>query len=172
MSRFTVWNFLSHVIEKHRGRTLLCLRKFLVGKDNGWERGVTFFRRKIFVSRRRKTTWANHSVFRNCSGLEFFLCIRGNTILSIFFVSQYQKFGGGTVVSQKCSGIKRFLDNQGITVLSNFLVSHRQKSSWLNRSVFWRHSGIKIFWIMRYHYLVELLCLMEPNYCGEPFNDS
>ena len=32
VSRFSVGKFLSHVTEKHLGRTLLCLRKFLVPK--------------------------------------------------------------------------------------------------------------------------------------------
>ena len=49
---------------------------------------------------------------------------------------------------QKCSGIKIFLDNRGITIFSNFFVSHRQKSSWANRYVFQKYSGINTFCII------------------------
>ena len=47
--------FLSHSAEKVRGVTLQCFRKPLMGK-NLWRRdgGITFFRRKFFVSQCRK----------------------------------------------------------------------------------------------------------------------
>ena len=49
--------------------------------------GFTFFRRNFFASHRRKTSWVNLSAFQKCSGVKIFLCSRGVTILSIFFVS-------------------------------------------------------------------------------------
>ena len=55
------------------------------------EGGFTFLRRNVFALHRRKTSWVNLSVFQKCSGIKIFLCSRGVTILSIFFVSQYRK---------------------------------------------------------------------------------
>ena len=42
-------------------------------KIYGCEGGVTSFRRKLFVPNRRKTTWANPSVFQKGSGIKFFV---------------------------------------------------------------------------------------------------
>ena len=173
MSRFCVENFLFLSTEKFLNGTLLRFRELLVWKKIRDKKvGVSLYRRKIFVPNRKKTSWANRSVFQKYSVIKFFWIIVVSRFCWSILSHSTETFRRVTLVFQNCSGIKRFLDNQGITILSNFLVSHRQKSSWPNRSVFWRHSGIKIFWIMRYHDFVELFCLTVPNYCGVPINDS
>ena len=69
------------------------IQKFLVWKKHMDKKGgVTFFRRKLFVPNRQKTSWVNPSVFQKRSGIKNFLDNSGITILSIFFVSQYREF--------------------------------------------------------------------------------
>ena len=59
--------------------------------------GVSFYRRNFFVSRRRKASWANPSVFENVSSREKIMDKKGESrysvgiFLLIFFVSQYRK---------------------------------------------------------------------------------
>ena len=50
MSRFTVGNFLGHVAENYRGRTLLCLRMSQVGKKIMDKKGVSRFSVGNFLS--------------------------------------------------------------------------------------------------------------------------
>ena len=89
VSRFSVGKFLCHVSEKHLGRNLLCLRKFLVPKIFSVV-GVSRFCRS-FLSHstenfRRGPCVSEMFWYQN------FLDNRSITILLIFFVSQYRKF--------------------------------------------------------------------------------
>ena len=66
VSRFSVEEFSvsQDRNEKLCKGTLLFSRKFLVSKKYyGWEGGITFFRRKYFVSQCRKISWGNLLMF-------------------------------------------------------------------------------------------------------------
>ena len=60
---------------------------------------------------------------------------------------------------------QKFLDNRGITISSTYFVSHRQKSSWANRSVFQKYSGIRLFWIIG----VSRFCRLFLSHNAEKF---
>ena len=65
-SRLFVQNFLSHSTEKLRWGTLRCIRKLRVSKNFMHQRGggITFLRRKFFVTQYRKLSLGNTSVFQ------------------------------------------------------------------------------------------------------------
>ena len=71
MSRFCVEIFLFLSTEKFLNGTLLCFRELLVWKKFRDKKvGVSLYRRKLFVSRRRKSSWADPSLFENVSSRE------------------------------------------------------------------------------------------------------
>ena len=67
-SRFCRKFFYLTVPKKLRQGTILCSRKFLVGKNILWIRrgggGITIFRRKVLLSQCRKTSWASLECFK------------------------------------------------------------------------------------------------------------
>ena len=114
----------SLTIPKKFGGTLLWFKNFLVWKKNMDKKGgVTFFRRKLFVPNRQKTSWANPSVFQKRSGIKNFLDNSGITILSIFLSHSTENFHMRTLVFQNFSGIENFLDNE-LSRFCWFLLSH------------------------------------------------
>ena len=84
-------NFSLRVPKNFMGERFCVWENFQYGKKLWRRRGVTFFRRELFVQNRRRTSWANPPVFQNCSGITNFLDNRGNRILSNFFVPHRQK---------------------------------------------------------------------------------
>ena len=109
---FTVWSkiFLSHRTKKTSQGTILCFRKFLVGKKFSWTRGgregeggITIFRPKVFVSLYQNISFENTLVFQKNSFIEIFHAQegRGITGLSKIFVSHYrnEKLCKGTLLS-------------------------------------------------------------------------
>ena len=61
-------------------------------EKNLWlRRWYHVFPSEVFRPNRRKTTWANNSVFQKGSGIKIFLCSKGVTLLSIFSVSRYRQ---------------------------------------------------------------------------------
>ena len=54
--------------------------------------GVTIFRRSFFVPNRRKTSWANPSVFQKCSGIKSFQIIGVSLICRLFLSRSAEKF--------------------------------------------------------------------------------
>ena len=98
ISRFCVEDFLFLTTEKFLSGTLLCFRNFLVWKKFRDKKvGVSFYRGNFFISRRRKASWANPSVFENVSSRERIMDEKGvsrysvGSFLLIFYVSQYRK---------------------------------------------------------------------------------
>ena len=79
-------------------------------KINGWEGGVTSFRRKLFVPNRRKTTWANPSVFQKGSGIKFFCVVRVSRFCWSFLSHSTEKLRRGPL----CFG--------NVLVLNNFWI--------------------------------------------------
>ena len=74
-SRFSVENFLSHSTEKFRWATLRSIRKFRISKNCRHQRGgggITFPRRKAFVTEYRKISLENTSVYQKISDNEKF----------------------------------------------------------------------------------------------------
>ena len=135
--------------------------------------GVTSFRRKLFVQNRRKTSWANPSVFQKCSGIRNFLDNRGITILSNVFVSHRQKSSWmNHSLFQKYSGINFILDNRVITILSIVFVSQCRKFCGETLSVLDKLGHPKIFCIMGEFpdFPSKIFSLAVPkNFVGEPF---
>ena len=107
--RFTVlWKFfLSHRTKKLRQGTILCFRKFLVGKNILWIRGgggITIFRRS-FCFTVPKCFIGEHFGVSEKFFYRKFSCIGGGggiTVLSKFFVSQdrNETLCKGTLVSR------------------------------------------------------------------------
>ena len=85
--------------------------------------GVTVFRRKFFVLRRRKTSWANHSVFQKCSGIKIVPDNRGITILSIFLSHIAKNHRGRTLLCFRIFCYQNCSDNSVITSLTIVFVS-------------------------------------------------
>ena len=106
--------FLSHSAEKIRGVTLQCFGKFIVWDKNLWRRdgGITFFRRKIFVSQCQKVSWGNHSMFQKNWG-----CFRKIEVskkfmhkkgISLFSGESFLSHSAEKFVFRKNFGIEKF----------------------------------------------------------------
>ena len=126
MLRFCVENFLFLRNEKIRRGTVFCFRKFLVWKKLGDRKvGVTFYRRIFFVSLRRKTSWANPSVFEEVSSMEKIMDNEGGVTSfrrELFVPNRRKTTWMNPSVFQKRSGSKFYLDNSGMTILTIFFV--------------------------------------------------
>ena len=124
LSRFCLESFLFLSNEKFLNGTLLCFRELLVWKKIRDKKvGVSFYRRKFFVSRRRKTSWANPSVFEKVSISEKIMDKKMVSRLSVGnFLSQIAKKERG----------RTFL------CFRNVLVT---KNSWTK----WYHDFVEIF---------------------------
>ena len=101
ISRFCVEDFLFLTTEKFLSGTLLCFRNFLVWKKFRDKKvGVSFYRGNFFISRRRKASWANTSVFENVSSRERIMDKKGVLRYSVGnFLSQIaEKHRGRTLL--------------------------------------------------------------------------
>ena len=107
--------------KKFRQGTILCFRKFLVGKKNLWIRrgGITIFRRKFFVSLYQNISLENTLVFQKNSFIENFHAWEGGGEASRFcrnFLShrtETKSFVKNPSVFQKISGIEKNLWTRG-----------------------------------------------------------
>ena len=128
MSRFCVENFLFLSTEKILNGTLLCFRELLVWKKIRDKKvGVSFYRRKFFVSRRRKLSWANTSLFENVSSREKIMDKRGGCHVfpsEIACPKSQKNIVGEPFCVSEIFLYQNFLDNKGITILSIVFVSH------------------------------------------------
>ena len=94
VSYFYVENFLSHNGENFRRGILYCCINFGYRKSLEKRGGsITFLRRNLFVTRYRKTFFANSSVYQKFSGIEYFYASEGYVTIFCrnFFVSQCRK---------------------------------------------------------------------------------
>ena len=72
VQRFSVDNFSLTVPKNFVGKRFCVSEISSTEKNYGEEGSVTFFRRKLFVQNRRKTSSANPSMFQKCSGIRSF----------------------------------------------------------------------------------------------------
>ena len=73
---------------------------------------------------------------------------------------------------QKFSSTEKNMDKKGVSRFSVeiFFVPNRRKTSWANRSVFQKCSGIKMFWIIGVSRLCRMFSLTVPkNFVKERF---
>ena len=125
-SRFCRKFFYLTAPKKLRQGTILCFRKFLVGKKFLWIRGwgaITFFRRKVFVSLYQNISLEKTLVFQKNFLSKIFIHRRGpSRFCRNFFVSQdrNEKLCKGTLLfSRKFLISKNFLDKRGhVTIFS------------------------------------------------------
>ena len=96
------------------------------------EGGFTFFRRNFFASHRRKTSWANPSVFQKCSGIKIFCVVGCHDFVNLFCLTLPKKFVGGpfcfvNVLLLKKFWIIRYHDFVGF-FLSHVAGNHRGRN--------------------------------------------
>ena len=109
--RFSVEISLSHSAENFRRGILLFLRNFLVSKSFMHEKGgITFFRRKFFVSQCRKLLWASLQCLRKLGVSKNFMHNRGYHKFpsKIFCLTVPKNFVGIPSIFQKIWGIEKF----------------------------------------------------------------
>ena len=110
VSCFSVENFWSHSAEKFRGHL------FNVSENLGYRKilciigGITFFRRKFFVSQCRKISWASLQSFRKFGVSKNFMHNRGYHVFpsKIFCLTVPKNFVGIPSIFQKIWGIEKF----------------------------------------------------------------
>ena len=110
ISRFSVEIFMSHSAENFRKEILLFLRKFLVSKSFMDEKGgITFFRRKFFVSQCRKISWASLQCLRKFGVSKNFMDNRGYQDFpsKIFCLTVPKIFVGEPLSVSLISGIEK-----------------------------------------------------------------
>ena len=150
-------------------------RKFLVWKKLRDKKvGVTFYRRIFFVSLRRKSSWANLSVFEEVSSMEKNMDKEGGVTSfrrEMFVRNRRKTTWANHSVFRNCSGLNFFCVLGVIRFCQSFLSDSIEKFR-RGTFVFQKCSGIEKFLDKRYHDFVELFCLTVPNFCGEPFNVS
>ena len=148
MSRFCSENLLFLSTENFLSGTLLCFRKFLVCKKFRDKKvGVSFYRRNFFVSRRRKASWANPSVFEEVSAREIIMVKKGASRFSVgkFLSHVAEKQRGRTIL---CFGIVLVLKIfcvLGVTPFCQSFLSHSTKKFHWGTLVIQKCSGIKRF---------------------------
>ena len=138
---FPVENFLSHSIKKSRWGTFRWVGKFRVSKNFMHQRGrgITFLRRKVFVTQYGKVSLGNTSVYREILGIEKF-CASEREGVSHFSVENFlshsiEKSRWGTL---RCIGRFR---------LSKNFVHQRWKGYHISPSeTFLSHSSEKFRW--------------------------
>ena len=148
MSRFCSENFLFLSTEKFLSGTLLCFRKFLVCKKFRDKKvGVSFYRRNFFVSRRRKASWANPSVFEEVSRREKIIVKKGASRSSVgkFLSHVAEKQRGRTILCFGIVLVLKFFCVLGVTPFCQTFLSHSTEKDHRGTLVFQKLSGIETF---------------------------
>ena len=113
------------LISQDRGTTILCFRKFLVGKKFLWIRGGRYheFPSKTFVRQYRKLSLGNTSVYQKISAIEkLYASDRAGITFSVknFLSHSTKKFRRGNRLCFRKFGVsKNFMHKKGVSLNSD-----------------------------------------------------
>ena len=94
-------NFGLTVPKNFMGERFCVSENFQYGNNLWRRRGVTFFRHELFVQNRRKSSWANLSVFQNYSGFKVFWILGLSLFCRLFLSHSAEKFVENPPMIQK-----------------------------------------------------------------------